>query len=185
MSYHALRTHVFVFARAYHTLPTYVFGSVWLVWYITSCILHDNTRAPAYNSWPPVHVTYACKYTQGHPLRSQGPAQKRKDTRIEFVVLVHGGRRDVIRPAPHVDLYTHSRRLGMSNLLSRMHLLSPRLLASLYSEAWLPPFASLALLLKCMHARMSVCISQRPGQRRASLRSPSCSGPGARRNAAR
>ena len=104
MSYHALRTHVFVFARPYHTLPTYAFGSVWLVWYITSCILHDNTRAPAYNSWPPVHVTYACKYTQGHPLRSQGPAQKRKDTRIELVVLVHGGRRDVIRPAPHVDL---------------------------------------------------------------------------------
>ena len=133
----------------------------------------------------PVHVTYACKYTQGHPLRSQGPAQKRKDTRIEFVVLVHGGRRDVIRPAPHVDLYTHSRRLGMSNLVSHMHFSSPRLLASLYSEAWLPPFASLALLLKCMHARMSVCISQRPGQRRASLRSPSCSGPGARRSAAR
>ena len=52
----------------------------------------------------PVHVTYACMYTQGHPLRSQGPAQKRKDTRIELVVLVHGGRRDVIRPAPHVDL---------------------------------------------------------------------------------
>ena len=130
MSYHALRTHVFVFARPYHTLPTYVFGSVWLVWYITSCILHDNTRTPAYvcicicmlhmvhhimyiarqhkdtsiQLVAPVHVTYACMYTQGHPLRSQGPAQKRKDTRIELVVLVHGGRRDVIRPAPHVDL---------------------------------------------------------------------------------
>ena len=104
--------------------------SVWLIWYITLCVLQDNTRAPAYvcicicmfhmvhhimyitrqhkdtsiQLVAPVHVTCACMYTQGHPLRSQGPAQKRKDTRIELVVLVHGGRRDVIRPAPHVDL---------------------------------------------------------------------------------
>ena len=73
----------------------------------------------------PLHVTCMHVHTRTHPLRSQGRAQRRKDTSIELVVLVHGGRRDVIRPAPHVDLYTHSMRLGMSNLLARMHLLSP------------------------------------------------------------
>ena len=32
---------------------TCVFVFACFIWYITSCILHDNTRTPAYNSWPP------------------------------------------------------------------------------------------------------------------------------------